>query len=61
PSKNGSDNSKGKKSAMPFMDDDFGDFDAEFKEENFDDEDDDYNDDEEETGYNDVFEEDDED
>lgn len=61
PSKNGNDNSKGKKSAMPFMDDDFGDFDAEFKEENFDDEDDDYNDDEEETGYNDVFEEDDED
>ncbi|MFC4686674.1 hypothetical protein ACFO4P_06970 [Epilithonimonas pallida] len=61
PSKNGSDNGKGKKSAMPFMDDDFGDFDAEFKEENFDDEDDDYNDDEEETGYNDVFEEDDED
>lgn len=55
PSKNGSDNGKGKKSAMPFMDDDFGDFDAEFKEENFDDEDDDYNDDEEETGYNDVF------
>lgn len=61
PSKNGSDNGKGKKSAMPFMDDDFGDFDAEFKEENFDDEDNDYNDDEEETGYNDVFEEDDED
>lgn len=61
PSKNGSDNGKCKKSAMPFMDDDFGDFDAEFKEENFDDEDDDYNDDEEETGYNDVFEEDDED
>lgn len=61
PSKNGSDNGKGKKSAMPFMDDVFGDFDAEFKEENFDDEDDDYNDDEEETGYNDVFEEDDED
>ena len=59
PSKNGSDNGKNKKSAMSFMDDDFGDFDSEFNEASFDDEDD--YDDEEETGYNDVFDEDDED
>ncbi|QIY83111.1 pRiA4b ORF-3-like protein [Epilithonimonas bovis DSM 19482] len=62
PSKNGnSSNGKSKTSAMPFMDDEFGDFDSEFKETSFDDEDEDYNDDEEESGYNDVFEEDDED
>ena len=61
PSKTGSSNGKSKSSATPFMDDDFGDFESEFKETSFEDEDDDYNDDEEETGYNDVFEEDDED
>ena len=63
PSKTGSDKSgKGKKSALPFMDDDFGDFDSEFNAVGgFDDEDDDY-DDEEETGYgDDSFDEDDED
>lgn len=61
PSKSGSSNGKNKNSVMPLLDDDFDDFDADFKETSFDDEDDDYNDDEEETGYNDVFEEDDED
>lgn len=61
PSKNGNSNGKSKTSAASFMDDDFGDFDSEFKESSFDDEDDDYNDDEEENGYNDVYEEDDED
>lgn len=61
PSKSGSSNGKGKNSVMPLLDDDFGDFDAEFKETSFDDEDDDFDDDEEETGYNDVFEDDDED
>ncbi|MPS72701.1 MAG: hypothetical protein E2590_06045 [Chryseobacterium sp.] len=61
PSKNGNDNGKSSKRSAIFMDDDFGDFDAEFKEASFEDEDDDYNDDEEDEGYNDIFEEDDED
>ncbi|MDP9956117.1 IS1096 element passenger TnpR family protein [Epilithonimonas hungarica] len=61
PSKNGSDNGKSSKRSAIFMDDDFGDFDAEFKETSFEDEDDDYNDDEEDEGYNDIFEDDDED
>ena len=60
PSKNGAASGKNKSSAMPLLDDDFGDFDADFKETSFDD-DDDFDDEEEDTGYNDVFEEDDED
>lgn len=61
PSKNGAASGKNKSSAMPLLDDDFGDFDADFKETSFDDDDDDFDDEEEDTGYNDVFEEDDED
>ncbi len=63
PSKNGTPkNGKNKNSPLPFLDDDFGDFESEFNESNFDEEDDDFDDDEEEEiGYNDVFEEDDED
>ena len=60
PSKNGAASGKNKSSAMPLLDDDFGDFDTDFKETSFDD-DDDFDDEEEDTGYNDVFEEDDED
>lgn len=58
PGKSGSDNGKGKKSAI-FLDDDFGDFDSDFKEADFDDEDDDFDDDEE-IGYNDdIFDDED--
>lgn len=53
PGKSGNGNSS-KKSAMSFMDDDFG-LEDDFKSVSFEDEDDDYNDDEEEEGYNDEF------
>ncbi|MCG2793287.1 MAG: plasmid pRiA4b ORF-3 family protein [Weeksellaceae bacterium] len=61
PSKTGTNNGKNQNSALPFLDDDFDDFDSEFKATGFDDDDEDYNDDEEDDDYNDVFDEDDED
>lgn len=61
PSKNGNANKSNQSSAMPFMDDDFGDFESEFRASSFEEEDEDYNDEEEESGYNDVYEEEDED
>lgn len=60
PSKNGVSGGSSKKSAIPFMDDDFG-FEDDFKSANFDDEDEFGDDDEEEEGYNDDIFEDDED
>lgn len=60
PSKNGASGRSSKKSAMPFMDDDFG-FEDDFKSADFDDEDEFGDDDEEEEGYNDDIFEDDED